>query len=179
MCALMIGVLALVVMANACTPGGCEFYDCMEKAWPCGKDGYVLDYGKFYCNAFTNATRRFSVPEGQAWVTATRLCLQETLWQEAMSLLSDSSTATPSSSSSTTSRRCAMIREIALESHSKCYTSPAAGISVCSVLSDWPAIISIASGVFLYDVKVALSQASETVLYCINLWLFGSERGHE
>ena len=157
-------MLAMAAMINACARGGCDFYDCIEQTWPCGAGGYALDYGKVYCHAFTDAAHRFSQPEGHAWVTATRLCLQEALWQGVQPTVNDNSTTT-----------CAKIRYIALESHSKCYISPSAGLSVCSILSDWPTIVSIASGAFLYDFQVALSQASETVSYCLNAWLYGSE----
>ncbi len=86
----------------------CAFYSaCVESNRPCGEDGYALGYGERYCTAFKNAS--FS-PKGHAWMTATMICLQESLVAY----------ATPAHALD----RCDALMTAAFDAHPACYTQP-------------------------------------------------------
>jgi len=40
--------------------GNCEFYNCVDNAFPCGDDGYAVGYGHRYCNKFTEHYGKFT-----------------------------------------------------------------------------------------------------------------------
>lgn len=103
-----------------CTPrhGDCSFYlTCVEHHVPCGRSGYVRQYGYKYCQRF-----RFHAPlfsrRGRKWLWQVMTCLQAEL---AAALNLDTNDIVPSSFNDT-QPTCASIKETAFESHTKCYT---------------------------------------------------------
>ncbi|KAK6352337.1 hypothetical protein TWF730_009166 [Orbilia blumenaviensis] len=69
---------------GTCTPtsASCDFYNCLENKSNCGASGYALGYALPFCNAITAVSSTLS-PNGQAWYSATKLCLQNALVTEA------------------------------------------------------------------------------------------------
>ncbi|KAK6339727.1 hypothetical protein TWF718_009121 [Orbilia javanica] len=64
------------------TSSSCDFYTCLESKSGCGPTGYELGYALPFCNAITAVSSNLSV-NGQAWYSATKLCLQNALSVEA------------------------------------------------------------------------------------------------
>lgn len=92
---------------------------CLEKAHPCGPEGYALAYGKYYCGQFQQYFTSFS-SQGQQWVTAVTSCLQEAL----IPIVDNDDD------------ECDEIREYAFSTHAGCYTNPEH--SICCILpTDW------------------------------------------
>ncbi|BFZ08226.1 hypothetical protein BsWGS_11265 [Bradybaena similaris] len=58
--------------------GSCEFYSCFERRLPCGRDGYILRTGHYYCNKIERERGNFS-PEGQQFLTEVQSCLTSAL----------------------------------------------------------------------------------------------------
>ncbi|MFA6238111.1 MAG: hypothetical protein WC635_12330 [Bacteriovorax sp.] len=56
----------------------CDFYSCVEKEIPCGKDGYFLGFGERFCRRFDNILDKLS-PEGKSWFFTARQCLTENI----------------------------------------------------------------------------------------------------
>ncbi|KAL3880868.1 hypothetical protein ACJMK2_033146 [Sinanodonta woodiana] len=54
--------------------GSCEFYDCLEKRFPCGENSYNVKFGKHFCSKVARNIRLFS-PNGQRYMNATNVCL--------------------------------------------------------------------------------------------------------
>lgn len=52
----------------------CDFYSCVEKEMPCGKDGYFIGFGDRFCRRFDNILDKLS-PEGKTWFFNARQCL--------------------------------------------------------------------------------------------------------
>ena len=54
--------------------GDCDFYTCFENRRNCGSKGYMLAYGRKYCNKFGEDYDNFT-EQGQQWIDCTRQCL--------------------------------------------------------------------------------------------------------
>ncbi|KAF3934950.1 hypothetical protein ABW19_dt0208494 [Dactylella cylindrospora] len=69
---------------GTCTPSAtsCDFYTCLDDKADCGPTGYPLGYALPFCEAITAVAPTLST-QGQAWFSATKLCLQEALTTEA------------------------------------------------------------------------------------------------
>lgn len=99
-------------------PDKCSFYSrCVENKIPCGRDGYALGYGEYYCNrfkyTFKNYPNDFS-PQAEAWRRSTAVCLQKKLNGSVAKLLNQSSASRTS--------QCKSIRKQAFAQHANCYT---------------------------------------------------------
>jgi hypothetical protein len=131
----LIAVVACLVVVFGAADGqaivrhsqlSCAPYDQLERQCRCrGSDGYLVAYGRRYCDRSLHATGW--TPAGERWRDQTLVCLQRSLAREI-------------------SRHgrcdCANVREIAWKSHVQCYTQAAA--SVCSLpLSDLLKIYAI------------------------------------
>lgn len=99
----------------------CSFYSrCLEAQVPCGRKGYAIGFGLYYCNEFKAHSKRFS-SKGQKWLKSTMLCLQVKLIDVANGKVK---------------MNCGEIRKFAFNSHASCYTQP--GSSICTIpLADW------------------------------------------
>ena len=88
-----------------CRPSAhsCDFYSCMEDKNPCGKDGYWLSFGSYYCHSFLVDEPTFSA-ELQTWLQSVRLCLQQDLTRPEATAMS-----------------CGQIKRYAVEGHVGCY----------------------------------------------------------
>ena len=58
--------------------GSCDFYTCFESRLPCGREGYMLRNGQYYCNKLNRNKSRFS-PEGQQFLDDAQRCLTRSL----------------------------------------------------------------------------------------------------
>lgn len=58
--------------------GDCDFYTCFENRRNCGVEGYMLAYGRKYCNRFGEHYDNFTFA-GQKWIKCTRQCLTSAL----------------------------------------------------------------------------------------------------
>ncbi|KAI9362515.1 hypothetical protein DFJ73DRAFT_812734 [Zopfochytrium polystomum] len=106
----------------------CDFYyDCLEKAQPCGSDGYAVSFGGHYCNAFKDGVSTFDT-KGQYWIWEVMHCLQVSL----IPMLTNK-TAT-----------CDSIRTFGFNSHPACYLTYGK-YSICDLdpLVDGVALIKI------------------------------------
>ncbi|KAK3577213.1 hypothetical protein CHS0354_030483 [Potamilus streckersoni] len=54
--------------------GGCEFYDCLERRFPCGEKSYSVKFGKHFCSKITRHIDLFT-PAGQRYMNVTNACL--------------------------------------------------------------------------------------------------------
>lgn len=105
----------------------CSFYSrCLELEVPCGRKGYAVGYGLYYCNQFKTNSKRFS-SQGQQWLRSTMLCLQTNLIDVANGKVT---------------MDCPAIQKFAFSTHSHCYTQP--GSSICTIPStDWVQLFTI------------------------------------
>ncbi|KAE9549824.1 hypothetical protein FO519_006958 [Halicephalobus sp. NKZ332] len=69
---IIIITLALNVNAQDCS--NCNFYQCFEDKVQCGENGYLIGYGKYYCNRFSETQGLFD-SAGQQWIGCVRQCL--------------------------------------------------------------------------------------------------------
>ncbi|KAJ3102398.1 hypothetical protein HDU97_000605 [Phlyctochytrium planicorne] len=101
-------------------PKTCDFYfDCLDKAHPCGADGYAQSYGGKFCRRFKENAPLFS-EIGQKWLWNVMSCLQGHL------------IPTLGNANAT----CDAIRKDAFKSHAGCYLNT--GISICDIpILDW------------------------------------------
>lgn len=104
------------------SPSGdqCSWYqDCLERRHPCeGTDAaYAITYAKKICDLYSDHYDRFS-SDGKHWINAVRKCLQVQLVPMLRPWINPS---------------CSDIKTTAFASHTKCYASPASGISYCSL----------------------------------------------
>jgi hypothetical protein len=106
----------------------CGFYDRLDAYCGCrGADGYLIGYGRRYCDRFLNSSGW--TPAGTKWRDETLICLQKSL---ARTVLQGPPGACD----------CAKTRDIAWQTHISCYTQPSA--SVCDLpLSDLTRIYRI------------------------------------
>jgi hypothetical protein len=63
----------------------CEYYSCIEGQKSCGKRGYVLGFGKKYCNKFEEHSYKFTT-SGKNWILDVRSCLIDNLGQTSTEL---------------------------------------------------------------------------------------------
>jgi hypothetical protein len=92
----------------------CSYYAaCLEKAIPCGDDGYALSFGEKYCTAFRAAP---FTDAGKKWVTDVMRCLQDALVPEVLG-------AGAFATSPASKNRCDEIFQTAFDSHPSCYTA--------------------------------------------------------
>ena len=100
----------------------CRWYrECLEVRYPCQgtSHGYAIEFAEKFCNLFSTNYNDFS-SHGQSWVYAVRKCLQVEL--------------VPTSLRPWVNRTCRELRDIAFNSHTVCYLSPASGApSVCDL----------------------------------------------
>jgi hypothetical protein len=82
-------VLVILFMQSAwtfelpsCLPSkdSCEFYQCLEAQYPCGPNGYVLQFGSPQCEKYLHV-QALSTLGLQLWYPRVRECLQEELAQ--------------------------------------------------------------------------------------------------
>lgn len=141
-------------------PNTCNFYsDCLEKEVHCGPSGYPLGYGLKYCNAFTAARPRMS-GAGQAWVTATMLCLQNKL--------------VPYATGAEKAASCSALKSAAFATHPSCYVSS----GVCKLPpTDWAIIIQTVSLKELFGSLDALKQTLITVSDCAGFYEYLIKQG--
>ncbi len=137
---------------DACTPrdNQCIFYsDCLEKAIPCGNDGYALGFGLLFCSKFMEQIQKFS-PQGREWVQGVALCLQKALLPKVCAGAS-----------------CDEIKSFAIASHAKCYTSPGSGPSICKIpKSDWVFVLFIIKNkVFDPSVLKTMYEVAKTCVF--------------
>jgi hypothetical protein len=92
----------------------CSYYAaCLERAVPCGNDGYALGFGEKYCTAFRAAPLSAA---GKEWVTHVMGCLQR-------ALVPDVVAAGAFASSPASKMRCDEVFQTAFDSHPGCYTA--------------------------------------------------------
>lgn len=118
----------------------CAFYECAGAAannrFACnGESDYLINYGKKYCNRFTQATQEFLSDKARTWMNQVLLCLQTSLRRECVA--------------GGVCSNCNTLRQFAFESHVACYTGrdrPDQGripgrISICDLSTDDMAFI--------------------------------------
>ncbi|KAK3577215.1 hypothetical protein CHS0354_030485 [Potamilus streckersoni] len=54
--------------------GSCEFYDCLERRFPCGENSYNVKFGKHFCSKIARHIHLFT-PAGQRFMNETNVCL--------------------------------------------------------------------------------------------------------
>lgn len=97
----------------------CSWYSaCLERAIPCGAEGYALGFGEKYCTAFRAGA--FS-NAGKIWVTKVMQCLQRALVDDVVEV---GAFATSPASSAV----CKATFDKAFASHPACYTAKEASI---------------------------------------------------
>ncbi|KAJ3312154.1 hypothetical protein HDU76_002956 [Blyttiomyces sp. JEL0837] len=106
-------------------PKTCNFYfDCVEKLYPCGPDGYAQGYGGHYCNAFAAKSPQLSAKANQ-WMWGVMSCLQHALVPKLGEPLT-----------------CQAIHDYAFPTHVHCYLD--SGVSICDLSPiDWIEIVSV------------------------------------
>lgn len=55
----------------------CEYYQCKEQFYNCGRRGYFVSIGEKYCQRFSISTFQYLSNEGQQWLASTLVCLQQ------------------------------------------------------------------------------------------------------
>lgn len=58
--------------------GDCGFYECFERRLPCGRDGYMVRHGQYYCNKMEREKPTFS-EEGQNFLDDAKRCMMQRL----------------------------------------------------------------------------------------------------
>jgi hypothetical protein len=129
----------------------CDLYGRLEQQCNCkGTDNYLISYGRRYCDRFLNSTGWTAA--GAKWRDQTLTCLQTSLIQ---ALPRDVSRACD----------CGKIRDIAWQTHVRCYTQPSA--SVCQLpFSDLAKIYEIVDASDLFDPR-GFSQALAIANACV------------
>jgi hypothetical protein len=129
-------------------PDDCSFYRaCLEKAHPCGDEGYAIAYGERLCSAFIEKKDGFS-SDGQRWLHEVRSCLQKSL----VPLLHEKKAT------------CEAVLDEAYATHPGCYT--AVDNSICALpTSDVLELASIL-GDDLYSER-ARAQIAEVAHTCV------------
>lgn len=108
--------LAYPTIASCETPldTDCSYYAaCLERAIPCGKDGYALGFGEKYCTAFRAAKLSTA---GRRWVGRVMGCLQRALVADVVAQGSFATTNAPAT-------KCQEVFGRAFDSHPACYTA--------------------------------------------------------
>lgn len=139
------------IKCPTCTPSSesCDFYQCLESEYHCGPTGYPISYGYKYCEAYASSSSKFS-SKGQAWISKTRLCLQQALIKD-----------------DTCKSSCTAVYNDAFESHTLCYIKS----GVCGLtFHDYKAIFETV-GDGLRTIQ-AMVQSVETATGCAGLKVF-------
>jgi hypothetical protein len=108
--------LAYPTVASCETPLelDCSYYGaCLDKAIPCGTEGYALGFGEKYCTAFRAAPLSAA---GKKWVTRVMGCLQTALVPDV--LAAGEFAKAPASQA-----KCKEVFDRAFDSHPGCYTA--------------------------------------------------------
>ena len=134
----------------------CGFYSaCLERALPCGEEGYALGFGERYCTAFRNAALS---DEGTAWATGVMGCLQRALVPR---VAQAGSFATKPE----TAALCTSVLEDAFASHPACYTDPAH--SICFLPpGDLATVLSVIGAQELFTKRTS-AQIAQTIGICL------------
>jgi hypothetical protein len=134
-----------------CSPSSesCEFYQCLESEYHCGPTGYPIGYGYKYCEAYADASSQFS-SKGQAWISKTRLCLQQALVKDA-----------------TCKSSCKVVSGDAFASHKSCYVKS----GVCGLTCKDYELIFETVGDELFSPQAVL-QEIETGASCADMKFF-------
>jgi hypothetical protein len=113
--------LAYPTVASCAVPldTDCTYYSaCLEKAIPCGNEGYALGFGEKFCTAFRGAELSAS---GTKWMKTVMGCLQRVLAPEVVAKGKFTTEAAPRAV-------CQDLFDRAFASHPACYTSDESSI---------------------------------------------------
>ncbi len=134
----------------------CGFYSaCLERALPCGEQGYALGFGERYCTAFRSSSLS---DKGMTWATGVMGCLQEKLIARVAQAgaFADKPESAPV---------CAAILEEAFASHPACYTDPAH--SICFLPpSDLRKVLGVIGAQEIFTMRTS-TQIAQTVGICL------------
>jgi hypothetical protein len=121
--------------------GNCEFYEqCLERAHPCGANGYPMGYGRKYCQRYFDNIERFS-PQGQQWIRYVGNCLQRQLVP-----YTDPSRA----------MSCSTLMSTAFSSHVGCYLNGPVSICDLPIRDKWTIMTSVIDARDLANVQTAV-----------------------
>ena len=136
--------------------GQCGFYSaCLERALPCGEEGYALGFGERFCTASRNADLS---DKGRSWAVGVMACLQHALVPRV--LQAGAFTTEPASPAV-----CSALFEEGFATHPACYTHP--DHSICFLPpGDLKAILGII-GVDEVFTKRTRAQVRQTIGVCI------------
>jgi len=144
-------------LASCTTPLArhCGFYSaCLERALPCGEDGYALGFGERFCTSSRNAKL---TAKGTAWATGVMGCLERALVPR---VVQAGAFATKPESHAV----CSALFEDAFASHPACYTHP--DHSICSLpAADLRAILEIIGADELFTPRTR-AQIAQTIGVC-------------
>ena len=152
--------------ASECLPNAdnCGFYnDCVEQKINCGRNGYAISYGEYYCNRFSET---FSVHQyefsskAQHWRKMTAVCLQKEITETVDFILQHPA--------ETNKKDCSRLRSSAYSQHAHCYTQT--GSSICKLpTSDILAIFRhrIIEYKDLFFSRGALAQIAQVQRICL------------
>jgi len=56
----------------------CLLYECLNRRFPCGSDGYALNVGLHFCSKKNQNLHTFT-PEGRVWLNETNYCIRNAL----------------------------------------------------------------------------------------------------
>jgi hypothetical protein len=113
--------LAYPTVASCAVPldTDCTYYSaCLERAIPCGNEGYALGFGEKFCTAFRGADLS---PAGTKWMKTVMGCLQRVLAPEVVAKGKFTTEAAPRAV-------CQDLFDRAFASHPACYTSDESSI---------------------------------------------------
>lgn len=134
----------------------CGFYSaCLERALPCGEQGYALGFGERYCTAFRSSSLS---EKGTAWATGVMGCLQKKLVARVAQAgaFSDRAASAPV---------CAAVLDEAFASHPACYTEPAH--SICFLPpSDLRKVFGVIGAQEVFTKRTS-TQIAQTVGICL------------
>lgn len=135
-------------------PKTCTFYPtCLESHYHCGASGYPLAYGYKICERFL-AHKSELTPEGQKWMFAVMLCLQQKL--------------VPLVNGSMENISCEELKHYAYSTHPECYVETGfCGLGV----RDWMAVVRILKLRTVFGSWDAVNDVIETVGACLGVRL--------
>ena len=133
----------------------CGFYSaCLERALPCGEEGYALGFGERFCTASRNAKL---TAKGTSWATGVMGCLERALVPR---VVQAGAFATKPESRAV----CSALFEDAFASHPACYTHP--DHSICLLpAADLVAILGIIGADELFTRRTS-AQIAQTIGVC-------------
>ena len=140
----------LLILEASVSEDSCAFYNRLEFMIPCDKDGYTINFGLKYCEAYLSARNEFV---NKPWQNGVRVCLQRAM----LSKLRNSSDVS-----------CSQIQGWGFNSHYDCYMRPVPNspeITFCRMKSgaDIRKIIDIAKGeMFKPQVMIQMSKMAVT-----------------